>query len=199
VDWAETTNGQHACQPAARRLRGLWIGRRRRGGDTRVGQLRDGLGAGGLSEDGEGVAHASASYEGERRPATSRAPKPGGRPDDSSRWLHRGSATAYGWRRVHEMVMHCSDRRAGLMRVCVAAGCQLAREVARIPLHTVLEICQVLFLGKTVLPLMQHLVADTEHVAVDQCGGRFCTVFVILCYFGINFAFESPSKSLPHV
>jgi hypothetical protein len=157
VDWAETARG-----------------------GTCVGQLRDGLGAGGLSEDGEGTARTSASYEGERRSATGRAPKPGGQLDDSSRWLHRGSVAAYGWRWVHELVMHCSDRWAGLMRVCVIAGCQLAREATRLPLHTVLEICQeVLFLGKTVSPLMQHLVPETEHVDVDQCGGRFCTVFVI--------------------
>jgi hypothetical protein len=64
------------------------------------------------------------------------------------------------------------------MRVCVTAGCQLAREATRLPLHMVLEICQVLFLGKTVSPLMQHLMAETEHVDVVQCGGRFCTVFV---------------------
>jgi hypothetical protein len=45
-------------------------------GDTRVGQLQDGLGAGAgrLGGDGEGAARKLASHGGERRPAERRGP-----------------------------------------------------------------------------------------------------------------------------
>jgi hypothetical protein len=53
-----------------------WIGWRQRVGDTRVGQLQDGLGAGAgrLGGDGEGAARKLASHGGERRPAERRGP-----------------------------------------------------------------------------------------------------------------------------